>query len=72
VTNKQLQAKLEEAEQQIKYLKAFKDLYDDRADGNALIISIIAQYKCESCRLFHFPEPVKKCVRVQESSPIMG
>jgi hypothetical protein len=72
MTNEELQRKLAEAEEEIKYLQVFKELFETRAQGDVLTISIIAQYKCETCRLFHFPEPVKKCLRVQESLPIMG
>jgi hypothetical protein len=66
MTNEEFQAKLAEAEDQIKYLTVFKDLYDARADGNTLIISMIAQYKCETCKLYHFPEPVKSCMHVED------
>jgi len=66
MTNEELQAKLAEAEEEIKYLKVFKELHDAKAEGNVLIVSLIAQYKCEACMQYHFPEPVKSCARKQD------
>ena len=33
------------------------------ADMHELILITIAKYKCETCGLYHFPEPVRKCTR---------
>ncbi len=32
-----------------------------------MLMSMLAQYKCKTCALYHFPEPVEKCERTEDN-----
>jgi hypothetical protein len=67
MTIKNLQAKLAKAEAEIKGLRIFKELLDNRADTNDMLMGWIHQYNCKICGLIHFPEPLTKCPRENDN-----
>lgn len=67
MTNEELQAKLPEAEAEIKNLQVFKQLVEARGESDRMIMSMIHQYECKICHLLHFPEPLTKCEREKDN-----
>ena len=67
MTNEELQAKLSEAEAEIKQLQIFKQLVEARGEPDRMIMSMVHQYECKICGLLHFPEPLTKCEREKDN-----
>ena len=59
MTNKQLEAKLAKLDREVKRMG--KSLTE-------LLVSTLWQYRCKTCHLYHFPEPLKGCVRKDEAA----
>ncbi len=65
MTIKELEAKLAETEKQ---LAVANGIIERMAQADGLVISVLYPYKCKICTLYHFPEPVKKCERVEDNN----
>jgi len=65
MANEELQAQLEQMKEELRVTKRSLDAI---TEGWFLLLSQVQPYKCKECMLFHFPEPVKKCARAQESA----
>jgi hypothetical protein len=64
MTTKKLQARVESLEKEVSEIKFALNRSDD---SDAVLITIISQYKCKTCMLYHFPAPMKGCMRVKEN-----
>jgi hypothetical protein len=62
MTNEELKAKVVKLEKEVAAAKLMgKQLTE-------LIVSTLEQYRCKTCRLYHFPEPLKNCLRKDEEN----
>jgi hypothetical protein len=64
MTNEELQAKLTEAQEELKRIKFC--LHTLIEAGN-MWSGLIKRYKCKTCGQVHFPEPVSECQRDEEN-----
>jgi hypothetical protein len=60
MTNEELQTQLDETKEE---LRVAKRSLESITEGWFLLMSQVQPYKCKTCMLFHFPEPVKECQR---------